>query len=72
MSDKGFNHKYRNSVSYNKDHCGVLTAVEDFIKELQATLRASSNYRTKNEEDIENMKLMEEIMLQKLIIRKLN
>ena len=33
LSDKGFNHKYRNSVSYNKDHCGVLTAVEDFIKE---------------------------------------
>lgn len=34
---------------------------EDFIKELQAPLRASSNYRTKNEEDIENMKLMEEL-----------
>ena len=33
LSDKGFNHKYRNSVYYNNYRCGVLTAVEDFIKE---------------------------------------
>ncbi len=33
LSDRGFNHKLRNSVSYTNYRCGVLTAVEDFMAE---------------------------------------
>ena len=35
LSDKGFNHKLHNSLSYTNYRCGVLTAVEDFLKENQ-------------------------------------
>ena len=39
LSEQGFNHRRCNSVYYSNYHCGVLTAVEDFIGENKSRFR---------------------------------